>query len=133
MTLPACCPASSPPPSSSAAGLDPYNADTALNCATDIVSFTGSFHGRTMGALALTYKVGWGWLDGSGWELCLSGGSCCCTGRGLDSPHLPCCAPAHPLLPRPPHPPTLPRWPLQDQYRTPFQPVMPGNVMVPYM
>ncbi|KAL4421406.1 hypothetical protein ABPG75_010697 [Micractinium tetrahymenae] len=58
------------------AGLDPYNADTALDCATDIVSFTGSFHGRTMGSLALTYK---------------------------------------------------------DQYRTPFQPVMPGNVMVPYM
>ncbi|PSC75723.1 acetylornithine aminotransferase [Micractinium conductrix] len=58
------------------AGLDPYNAETALNCATEIVSFTGSFHGRTMGALALTYK---------------------------------------------------------DQYRTPFAPVMPGNVMVPYM
>lgn len=58
------------------AGLDPYNADTALNCATEIVSFTGSFHGRTMGALSLTYK---------------------------------------------------------DQYKTPFMPVMPGNVMVPYM
>ncbi|KAI3423888.1 hypothetical protein D9Q98_009722 [Chlorella vulgaris] len=58
------------------AGLDPYNAETALDCATDIVSFTGSFHGRTMGALALTYK---------------------------------------------------------DQYKTPFQPVMSGNVMVPYM
>ncbi|EFN54478.1 hypothetical protein CHLNCDRAFT_35898 [Chlorella variabilis] len=58
------------------AGLDPYNADTALECATEIVSFTGSFHGRTMGSLALTYK---------------------------------------------------------DQYKTPFQPVMPGSVMVPYM
>lgn len=58
-----------------AAGLDPYNKDTALDCATEIVSFTSCFHGRTMGSLALTYK---------------------------------------------------------DQYRTPFQPVMPGNVMVPY-
>ncbi|KAI7843566.1 hypothetical protein COHA_002808 [Chlorella ohadii] len=58
------------------ADLDPYNAETAENCATEIVSFTGSFHGRTMGSLALTYK---------------------------------------------------------DQYRTPFMPVMPGNVMVPYM
>ncbi|GAB4817549.1 hypothetical protein N2152v2_004595 [Parachlorella kessleri] len=57
------------------AGLDPYNKDTALDAATEIVSFTSSFHGRTMGSLALTYK---------------------------------------------------------DQYRTPFQPVMPGNVMVPY-
>lgn len=44
-----------------AAGLDPYNADTALDCATDIVSFTGSFHGRTMGSLALTYKAGHFW------------------------------------------------------------------------
>lgn len=57
------------------AGLDPYNVETALDAATEIVSFTNSFHGRTMGALALTYK---------------------------------------------------------DQYKTPFEPVMPGNVMVPY-
>ncbi len=49
------------PCTASAAGLDPYNAETALDCATDIVSFTGSFHGRTMGALALTYKVRAGW------------------------------------------------------------------------
>lgn len=39
-----------------AAGLDPYDESTALNAATEIVSFTGSFHGRTMGSLALTYK-----------------------------------------------------------------------------
>jgi acetylornithine aminotransferase len=58
-----------------AAGLDPYDAATAMDCATEIVSFTNSFHGRTMGALALTYK---------------------------------------------------------DQYKTPFQPVMPGAVMLPY-
>ena len=45
------------PPSPPAAGLDPYNAETAQNCAIEIVSFTGSFHGRTMGSLALTYKV----------------------------------------------------------------------------
>ncbi len=57
------------------AGLDPYATATALDAATEIVSFTNSFHGRTMGALALTYK---------------------------------------------------------DQYRTPFQPVMPGSVMTPY-
>jgi hypothetical protein len=41
-----------------------------------MVSFTGSFHGRTLGALALTYK---------------------------------------------------------DQYKTPFAPIMPGAVMVPYL
>lgn len=58
-----------------AAGLDPYNQETALDAAYEIVSFTNSFHGRTMGALALTYK---------------------------------------------------------EQYKTPFQPVMPGSVMVPY-
>ena len=27
----------------------------------------------------------------------------------------------------------VPHVPLQDQYKTPFQPVMPGSVMVPYM
>lgn len=58
-----------------AAGLDPYDPVTAGDAATEIVSFTNSFHGRTMGALALTYK---------------------------------------------------------DQYKTPFAPVMPGAVMVPY-
>lgn len=44
-----------------AAGLDPYDASTALDAPTQIVSFTGSFHGRTMGSLALTYKVCRGW------------------------------------------------------------------------
>jgi len=39
-----------------AAGLDPYNADTALDAATEFVTFTRCFHGRTMGALAITYK-----------------------------------------------------------------------------
>ncbi len=57
------------------AGLDPYNAETCGDAAYEIVSFTNSFHGRTMGALALTYK---------------------------------------------------------EQYKTPFQPVMPGAVMLPY-
>lgn len=56
-----------------AAGVDPY--DPNAEAPYEIVSFTNSFHGRTMGALALTYK---------------------------------------------------------EQYKTPFQPVMPGAVMVPY-
>mmetsp|Transcript_15393 Transcript_15393/g.43867 ORF Transcript_15393/g.43867 Transcript_15393/m.43867 type:complete len:459 (-) Transcript_15393:9-1385(-) len=55
------------------AGVDPY--DAAMHGPSEIVSFTNSFHGRTMGALALTYK---------------------------------------------------------DQYKTPFQPVMPGAVMAPF-
>ena len=55
------------------AGIDPY--DASLSGANEIVSFTNSFHGRTMGALALTYK---------------------------------------------------------EQYKTPFQPVMPGAVMAPF-
>lgn len=55
------------------AGIDPY--DASLEGPHEIVSFTNSFHGRTMGALALTYK---------------------------------------------------------EQYKTPFQPVMPGAVMAPY-
>jgi acetylornithine aminotransferase len=36
------------------AGVDPY--DAAASAPTEIVSFTNCFHGRTMGALALTYK-----------------------------------------------------------------------------
>jgi len=55
------------------AGIDPY--DASASGPHEIVSFTNSFHGRTMGALALTYK---------------------------------------------------------EQYKTPFQPVMPGAVMAPY-
>lgn len=55
------------------AGIDPY--DASLDGPHEIISFTNSFHGRTMGALALTYK---------------------------------------------------------EQYKTPFQPVMPGAVMSPY-
>jgi len=55
------------------AGVDPY--DPAASAPFEIVSFTNSFHGRTMGALALTYK---------------------------------------------------------EQYKTPFQPVMPGAVMAAY-
>lgn len=54
-------------------GIDPY--DASQDGPHEIVSFTNSFHGRTMGALALTYK---------------------------------------------------------EQYKTPFQPVMPGAVMSPY-
>lgn len=57
------------------AGVDPYDPVASAGAPAEIVSFTNSFHGRTMGALALTYK---------------------------------------------------------DQYKTPFQPVMPGAVMVPY-
>ncbi|KDD73023.1 class-III aminotransferase, partial [Helicosporidium sp. ATCC 50920] len=38
------------------AGLDPYDASSAQKAPCEIVSFTGSFHGRTMGSLALTYK-----------------------------------------------------------------------------
>lgn len=37
-----------------AAGVDPY--DAAATAPYEIVSFTNCFHGRTMGALALTYK-----------------------------------------------------------------------------
>lgn len=104
-----------------AAGLDPYNADTALDCATEIVSFTGSFHGRTMGSLALTYKV-----RGGGW-----GSVLCADPIPVHAQHEECfvgsrmhgrlIAPASPAVDS------------QDQYKTPFQPVMPGSVMVPYM
>ena len=37
-----------------AAGVDPY--DPKAEAPHEMVSFTGSFHGRTLGALALTYK-----------------------------------------------------------------------------
>lgn len=37
-----------------AAGIDPY--DPTATAASEIVCFSASFHGRTMGALALTYK-----------------------------------------------------------------------------
>lgn len=37
-----------------AAGIDPY--DPKAEAPHEVVSFTGSFHGRTLGALALTYK-----------------------------------------------------------------------------
>ena len=37
-----------------AAGVDPY--DKAAEAPHEIVSFTSGFHGRTLGALALTYK-----------------------------------------------------------------------------
>ena len=37
-----------------AAGIDPY--DPSATAASEIVCFSASFHGRTMGALALTYK-----------------------------------------------------------------------------
>ena len=57
-----------------AAGIDPY--DKAAEAPYEMVSFSNSFHGRTLGALALTYK---------------------------------------------------------DQYKTPFSPIMPGALMVPYM
>lgn len=56
-------------------GVDPYDKDCCADGGVEIVSFTNSFHGRTMGALALTYK---------------------------------------------------------EQYKTPFQPVMPGSVILPY-
>lgn len=36
------------------AGVDPY--DPKAEAPHEMVSFTGSFHGRTLGALALTYK-----------------------------------------------------------------------------
>ena len=36
------------------AGVDPY--DAGAEAPHEVVSFTGSFHGRTLGALALTYK-----------------------------------------------------------------------------
>lgn len=38
------------------AGIDPYDPNVSADAPYEIVSFTGSFHGRTMGALALTYK-----------------------------------------------------------------------------
>ena len=37
-----------------AAGIDPY--DASASAPHEIISFSSSFHGRTMGALALTYK-----------------------------------------------------------------------------
>ena len=36
------------------AGIDPY--DAGKSAPSELVSFTNGFHGRTMGALALTYK-----------------------------------------------------------------------------
>ena len=54
-------------------GVDPY--DPSVSAPYEIVSFSNAFHGRTMGALALTYK---------------------------------------------------------EQYKTPFQPIMPGAVMAAY-
>lgn len=57
------------------AGIDPYDPVAAPTAPSEIVSFTNAFHGRTMGALALTYK---------------------------------------------------------DQYKTPFQPVMPSTAMLPF-
>ena len=38
------------------AGLDPYAKETTLDAATEFVSFRNCFHGRTMGALSITYK-----------------------------------------------------------------------------
>lgn len=38
------------------AGVDPYDPAAVGSAPYEIVSFTNSFHGRTMGALALTYK-----------------------------------------------------------------------------
>lgn len=38
-----------------AAGVDPY--DKNAQAPSELVSFTSSFHGRTLGALVLTYKV----------------------------------------------------------------------------
>ena len=38
-----------------AAGVDPY--DKGAEAPSELVSFTSSFHGRTLGALVLTYKV----------------------------------------------------------------------------
>lgn len=38
-----------------AAGVDPYEKDA--QAPSELVSFTSSFHGRTLGALVLTYKV----------------------------------------------------------------------------
>lgn len=38
-----------------AAGVDPY--DKTAQAPSELVSFTSSFHGRTLGALVLTYKV----------------------------------------------------------------------------
>jgi hypothetical protein len=153
------------PASPLAAGLDPYDPSTALDAATEIVSFTGSFHGRTMGSLALTYKargpivlgkagrVLWfvgGHVGCDGGRLSRplcntaedpTGGGCAACGRGpgmsggggrgegvplshhpaiREAAHLWCAASAAPAA-------------LQDQYKTPFQPVMSGSVMVPYM
>ena len=41
-------------PGACAAGVDPY--DKAAVAPYEMVSFTSGFHGRTLGALALTYK-----------------------------------------------------------------------------
>lgn len=55
--------------------MDPYDESAVASAPSGLLSFTGSFHGRTLGALSLTYKA---------------------------------------------------------QYRTPFAPLTPGSVMVPY-
>jgi acetylornithine aminotransferase len=38
------------------AGLDPFDQAQSIQAPTELVSFNNCFHGRTMGALALTYK-----------------------------------------------------------------------------
>ena len=38
------------------AGLDPFDEAQSTQGPTELVSFHNCFHGRTMGALALTYK-----------------------------------------------------------------------------
>lgn len=38
------------------AGLDPYNKETASQAPAQFVNFSKCFHGRTMGALSITYK-----------------------------------------------------------------------------
>ena len=40
-----------------AAGVDPYDEEASASAPSGLLAFTGSFHGRTMGALSLTYKA----------------------------------------------------------------------------
>ncbi len=54
------------------AGVDPYDANA--QAPHELVSFTNCFHGRTMGALALTYKVRSGSSKWRSWASSCSSG-----------------------------------------------------------
>jgi acetylornithine/succinyldiaminopimelate/putrescine aminotransferase len=53
-----------------AAGIDPYDANA--TAPSEIVSFTSCFHGRTIGALTLTYKEQYKVCGGRSWRAAMA-------------------------------------------------------------